>query len=48
MWYKAFNFPEDVRFDTNTLSTGVGNGQGIDYITGPSSRRYGLSVKATF
>ena len=48
IWYKAFNFPEDVRFDTNTLSTGVGNGQGIDYITGPSSRRYGLSVKATF
>ncbi|MFX0555331.1 SusC/RagA family TonB-linked outer membrane protein [Maribacter sp. CXY002] len=48
IWYKAFNFPDDVRFDTNTLSTGVGNGQGIDYITGPSSRRYGLSVKATF
>lgn len=48
IWYKAFNFPEDVRFDTNTLSTGVGNGQGIDYITGPSSRRYGLSINATF
>ena len=48
LWYKAFNFPEDVRFDTNTLSTGVGNGQGIDFITGPSSRRYGLSVNATF
>jgi TonB-linked SusC/RagA family outer membrane protein len=48
IWYKAVNFPDDVRFDTNTLSTGVGNGQGIDYITGPSSRRYGFSVKATF
>ncbi|MEP2058407.1 MAG: SusC/RagA family TonB-linked outer membrane protein [Maribacter litoralis] len=48
IWYKAFNFPEGVRFDTNTLSTGVGNGQGIDYITGPSSRRYGLSINATF
>ncbi|MDC6387221.1 SusC/RagA family TonB-linked outer membrane protein [Maribacter sp. PR1] len=48
IWYKAFNFPDDVRFDTNTLSTGVGNGQGIDYITGPSSRRYGLSINATF
>ncbi len=48
IWYKAVNFPVDVRFDTNTLSTGVGNGQGIDFITGPSSRRYGLSVKATF
>jgi len=48
LWYKAFNFPEAVNFDTNTLSTGVGNGQGLDFITGPSSRRYGLSVKATF
>ncbi|WP_405205402.1 SusC/RagA family TonB-linked outer membrane protein [Aquimarina sp. LLG6339-5] len=48
LWYKAFNFPDDVNFDTNTLSTGVGNGQGIDFITGPSSRRYGLSFRATF
>ncbi|WP_373516548.1 SusC/RagA family TonB-linked outer membrane protein [Pricia sp.] len=48
IWYDAVNTPDDVRFDTNTLSTGVGNGQGIDYITGPSSRRYGFSVKATF
>ncbi|GAA0873534.1 SusC/RagA family TonB-linked outer membrane protein [Gangjinia marincola] len=48
LWYRAVNFPKDVNFDTNTLSTGVGNGQGIDYITGPSSRRYGFSVRATF
>ncbi|WP_025741877.1 SusC/RagA family TonB-linked outer membrane protein [Aquimarina pacifica] len=48
VWYKAFNFPDDVRFDTNSLSTGVGNGLGIDFITGPSIRRYGLSVQATF
>jgi TonB-linked SusC/RagA family outer membrane protein len=48
LWYKAFNFPDAVNFDTNTLSTGVGNGQGLDFLTGPSSRRYGLSIKATF
>lgn len=48
LWYKAVNFDSDLRYDTNSSSTGVGNGQGIDYITGPSSRRYGLSVKATF
>jgi len=48
MWFKAFNFPEAVNFDTNSLSTGVGNGLGIDFITGPSVRRYGLSLKATF
>jgi len=48
LWYKAVNFDGDLNYDTNSSSTGVGNGQGIDYITGPSSRRYGLSVKATF
>lgn len=48
LWYRAFNFPEAINFDTNTLSTGVGNGQGIDYISGPSSRRFGFSVKTTF
>lgn len=48
LWYKAVNFPDDVRYDTNSSSTGVGNGQGIDFFTGPSTRRYGLTVKATF
>lgn len=48
LWYKALNFPDAVNFDTNTLSTGVGNGQGIDYITGPSSRRFGFSIKTSF
>jgi len=48
LWFKAFDFPDDVRFDTNSLSTGVGNGLGIDFITGPSVRRYGVSVQATF
>lgn len=48
LWYKSFNFPDNARFDTNSVSTGVGNGQGIDFITGPSSRRYGLTVKASF
>lgn len=48
LWFKAVNMPHNVNFDTNTLSTGVGNGQGIDFISGPSARRYGLTVKATF
>lgn len=48
LWYKAFNFPDNVNFDTNSLSTGVGNGQGIDFISGPSAKRYGLTVKASF
>lgn len=48
LWFKAINFPDDVRYDTNSSSTGVGNGQGIDFFTGPSVRRYGFTVRATF
>ena len=48
LWFKAVNMPKNVRYDTNSSSTGVGNGQGIDFFTGPSSRRLGLTVRATF
>lgn len=48
LWFKSLNFPDDVRYDTNASSTGVGNGQGIDFFTGPSVRRYGLTVRASF
>ena len=48
LWYRAVNFDKDLNYDTNSSSTGVGNGQGIDFITGPSTRRFGLSVKAVF
>lgn len=47
LWYDAVNFPDPINFDTNTLSTGVGNTSGIDYISGPSARRYGFSLKVT-
>ncbi len=48
LWYKAINFEKNLRYDTNASSTGVGNGQGIDFITGPSTRRYGLTIRASF
>ncbi len=48
LWYKAVNFPKGVNFDTNTLSNGVGNNIGLEYFSGPSSKRYGFSIKATF
>ena len=48
IWFKAINFPEYVNFDTDMLSLGVGNGLGFDFITGPSSTRYGASIKVTF
>ena len=48
LWFDAINTPDGANFDPNTSGTGVGNGFGFDYINGPSSRRYGVSVKATF
>ncbi|WP_289644449.1 SusC/RagA family TonB-linked outer membrane protein [Maribacter aestuarii] len=48
LWFKALNFPSNLNYDTNASSAGVGNGQGIDYITGPSARRYGFTVRASF
>ncbi len=48
LWYKAFNVPESTNFDPNVAGLGIGNGQGFDFLNGPSSKRYGFSVKATF
>jgi TonB-linked SusC/RagA family outer membrane protein len=48
LWFKAVNFPKYMNFDTDVLSLGVGNGLGFDFITGPSSTRYGASIKVTF
>ncbi|MCL6272631.1 SusC/RagA family TonB-linked outer membrane protein [Muricauda sp. 2012CJ35-5] len=48
LWFRAVNTPKGANFDPNTSGTGVGNGFGFDFINGPSARRYGLSVKATF
>ncbi|WP_324023625.1 SusC/RagA family TonB-linked outer membrane protein [Maribacter sp. BPC-D8] len=48
LWFDAYNTPEGANFDPNIQGAGVGNSQGFDFINGPSSRRYGVSVKATF
>ncbi len=48
LWFKAINFESTLNYDTNASSTGVGNGQGIDFITGPSTRRYGFTFRASF
>ena len=48
LWFDAINTPKGANFDPNTSGTGVGNGFGFDFINGPSARRYGFSVKATF
>lgn len=48
LWFKSFNFPEGVNYDADVLSLGVGNGQGFEYITGPTVRKYGFTLSATF
>lgn len=48
IWFRALNMPKYVNFDTDVLSTGVGNGLGFDYLTGPSSRRFGGTLALTF
>ena len=48
LWFKALNVPDGTNFDPNVAGVGVGNARGFDYINGPSSRRYGFSIKASF
>ena len=48
LWYDAYNTPDGANFDPNVAGVGVGNGRGFDYLNGPSSKRYGASLKLTF
>ena len=48
LWYDAYNTPDGANFDPNVAGVGVGNGRGFDFLNGPSSKRYGVSVKASF
>jgi TonB-linked SusC/RagA family outer membrane protein len=48
LWYKALNVPDGVNLDTDNLGLGVGNGLGFEFLTGPSSKRIGGTLKLTF
>lgn len=48
LWYNAPNFPKFVNFDPETSSLGVSNVRGLEYLSGPTSRRMGVSVRVTF
>ncbi|MEM1336800.1 MAG: SusC/RagA family TonB-linked outer membrane protein [Bacteroidota bacterium] len=48
LWYDAYNTPDGANFDPNVQGVGIGNGRGFDFLNGPSSRRYGVSLKASF
>ena len=47
LWYRALGFPPGLNFDTDNLGLGVGNGLGFEFLTGPSSRRYGATLRLT-
>lgn len=48
LWYNAPNFPKYMHFDPEASGLGVGNGRGMEFLTGPSARRYGASLRITF
>jgi TonB-linked SusC/RagA family outer membrane protein len=48
LWHDAYNTPKEVNFDPNVAGAGIGNARGIDYMNGPSTKRYGVSLKASF
>ncbi len=48
LWYSALNIPKGLNFDTDNLGLGVGNGLGFEFLTGPSARRLGGTLKLTF
>lgn len=48
LWYYAPNFPKYVHFDPDASGLGVGNGRGMEFLSGPSARRFGASLRVTF
>ena len=48
LYYNAINTPKGINFDPNVAGTGVGNGRGFDFLNGPTAKRFGFSIKASF
>lgn len=48
LFIKAFGFPDEVAFDPEVLSLGVGNGRGFELLNVPSSKQIGGSLRLTF
>lgn len=48
LYYNAINTPKGINFDPNVAGLGVGNGKGFDHLNGPTAKRYGFSIKASF
>jgi TonB-linked SusC/RagA family outer membrane protein len=48
LWYYAPNLPEYMNLDPEVLSSGVGNGKGLDFQNDPSYKQFSFGVKLTF
>ncbi len=48
LWYRAPNTPKYMHFDPETSGLGTGSYRGFEFIGGPSSRRFGGSIRVTF
>ena len=48
LWYYAPNFPKYTHFDPEASGLGVSNGRGLEFLSGPSARRMGASIRVTF
>ena len=48
LWYYAPNFPKYIHFDPEASGLGVSNGRGLEFLSGPSARRMGASIRVTF
>ena len=48
LFYNAPNVPEGVNYDPEVLSVGVGNGRGLEFVTGPTAKKIGFNLNVTF
>jgi outer membrane receptor protein involved in Fe transport len=48
LWFNAPNTPKYMNFDPEVSGLGAGSYRGFDFLNGPSSRRYGGSIRVTF
>ncbi|TAF93858.1 MAG: SusC/RagA family TonB-linked outer membrane protein [Cytophagia bacterium] len=48
LWFKAPNFPKYMNLDPEVNSLGVGNAQGFELVSIPTTRRFGVNLRVTF
>ena len=48
LWFYAPNFPKYMNLDPEVNSLGVGNAQGFELVSVPTTRRFGVNLRVTF